>query len=155
MNRFKDKRVVFALVALAVLGGGLALLVWLTDEPMPEASSSDGAGQLVIQTGRDDDIKLDPQKPLRCFVAGKLVGALRLEDCAKRNGVATGAMEVGLDTTGALAAAHGPGESLQPLAPGKDAGPPEPDFVPPPPIDPNAPPQKDEPDPASPATPDR
>ena len=38
-----------------------------------------------------------------------------LSDCAKRNGVATGALDVGLDQSGALAAANGPAIELTPL----------------------------------------
>src|ERR1700727_1121538 len=62
-------------------------------------------GGLVVVSGRDDDAKLDPKRPLRCFVGGQFVGELPLAVCAQRNGVATGALDVGLDQSGALAAA--------------------------------------------------
>ena len=74
-------------------------------------------GGLVVQTGRDDDIKLDPKRPLRCFVNGQFVGELPLSDCAQKNGVATGALDVGLDQSGALAAANAGGAHLTPLSP--------------------------------------
>ena len=48
---------------------------------------------------------MDSAEPLRCFVAGQFVGELTLAACAKRNGVATDALDVGLDANGALAAA--------------------------------------------------
>ena len=76
---------------------------------------------------------MDPAKPLRCFVAGRFVGELTLADCAKQNGVATDALDVGLDETGALAAADQAGAVLTPLPPPAetpssqtDAGPPLP-----------------------------
>ncbi len=118
MELFKDRR------AVALAGMGLALLAGLAiaafmllrdrgaSEPPPASQ-----GGLVVQTGRDDDIKLDEGRPLRCFVNGQLVGDLRLSDCAKRNGVASGALDVGLDPTGALAAAHGDSSQITPLPP--------------------------------------
>ncbi|MDB5421857.1 MAG: hypothetical protein JWR59_1804, partial [Brevundimonas sp.] len=48
---------------------------------------------------------LDTTRELRCFVNGQYVGLATLPDCARRNGVATNALDVGLDETGALAAA--------------------------------------------------
>jgi hypothetical protein len=40
-----------------------------------------------------------------------------LADCAKKNGVATRALDVGVDSTGALAAASDTGPVIQPLTP--------------------------------------
>src|SRR5580658_6076782 len=57
-------------------------------------------GGLVVQTQTGPDAKLDPQKPLRCFVNGQLVGDETLADCARRNGVATDALDVGVDPSG-------------------------------------------------------
>ena len=42
---------------------------------------------------------------LLCFVNGQFVGMATLADCARQNGVATEGLDVGLDETGALAAA--------------------------------------------------
>jgi hypothetical protein len=118
MELLKDRR------AVALVGMGLALLAGLAiaallllrhrgvSEPPPASQ-----GGLIVQTGRDDDVKLDEGRPLRCFVNGQLVGELKLSDCAKRNGVASGALDVGLDPTGALAAAHGPSTQITPLPP--------------------------------------
>jgi hypothetical protein len=47
-------------------------------------------------------------------VGGQFVGELPLADCAKRNGVATGGLDVGLDPAGALAAGTN-GADLTPL----------------------------------------
>jgi hypothetical protein len=124
MGIFKDRRIYF------VFGGALALicgllLAWAMlakpdgDDDSPPASQ----GGLVVQTGRDDDIKLDPARPLRCFAGGQFVGEMPVADCAKRNGVATGALDVGIDASGALAAANGVSAALTPLPPVEDKPP--------------------------------
>src|SRR5581483_9077991 len=75
-------------------------------------------GGLIVQTGRPDDAQIDPGKPLRCFVNGQFIGMETLGDCAQKNGVATQAMDVGIDQTGALAAGGGTdGTPLTPLPP--------------------------------------
>ncbi len=116
----KDRRV------LALGGGGVALAAGLavafllvrTPNAAHEAPPASQGG-LVVQTGRDDDIKLDPMRPLRCFVGGQFVGELPLGACAKRNGVATGALDVGVDPSGALAASNGPTGEITPLPPAR------------------------------------
>lgn len=125
---------------MLVGGAGLALAAGLVVAAMmvgrrsgPSASPPASQGGLVVQTGRDDDIKLDPKRPLRCFVGGQFIGDLPLSACAKRNGVAAGALDVGLDPSGALAAANGvssnitplppPSEPIQPAAAAPDAAP--------------------------------
>lgn len=118
MNFFKDRRIVLA------VGGGVALLLGILiavtimrgsrapAEPPPASQ-----GGLVVETGRDDDTRLDPARPIRCFVAGQFAGEITLTECAQRNGVATGALDVGVDETGALAAADAAGTILTPLPP--------------------------------------
>lgn len=105
MEFLKDRRVVLALGALAaiILGAVIALAIGRSSQPddkPPPASQ----GGLVVQPGVEDG-NLDPARPLRCFVDGQYVGELTLAVCAERNGVATGALDVGVDETGALAAA--------------------------------------------------
>jgi hypothetical protein len=120
MELLKDRRAV-ALAGMGVaLLAGLAIAAFLLlrhrgDSERPPASQ----GGLVVQTGRDDDVKLDERRPLRCFVNGQLVGELKLSECAKRNGVASGALDVGLDPSGALAATHGASSQITPLPPGE------------------------------------
>lgn len=62
---------------------------------------------------------LEPTRELRCFVDGRFIGMATLTDCARRNGLATDALDVGLDETGALAAAptasFAPPPSLPPV----------------------------------------
>jgi hypothetical protein len=115
----KDRR------AVAIGGAGLALVAGLgiatvvalrqgEEEAAPPPASEGG---LVIKTGREDDIRLDPARPLRCFVSDKFIGELPVAECAHRNGVATGALDVGLDTSGALSAAKAPSTEIVPLPP--------------------------------------
>lgn len=111
---------------LAVGGGVLALLISLgvaigimAREHRSKAAPPASVGGLVVQMGRPDDAKLDPTQPLRCFVAGQFVGMLTLADCARRNGVATRALDVGVDPNGALGAGAA-GTTLTPLPPPAD-----------------------------------
>lgn len=102
-------------VALAA-GLGIAFLIMSHDKGStrpPPASQ----GGLVVETSRPKDEALDMNRPLRCFVDGQVVGELTLADCAKRNGVATGSLDVGLDESGALAATQNAGTVLTPLPP--------------------------------------
>ncbi|MGI9169064.1 MAG: hypothetical protein ACR2FH_02640 [Caulobacteraceae bacterium] len=118
MKFLEDRRMILAVgagVALALGLGAAALMASRhRDPPGPPPASQGG---LVVQTGRDDDLKLDPRRPLRCFVGGRLVGELPLVDCARRNGVASGGLDVGLDASGALAGAHGLSPDITPLPP--------------------------------------
>jgi hypothetical protein len=118
MEFLKDRRIVLA------IGGGVALLLGILiavtimrGNKGPDAPPPASQGGLVVETGRDDDTKLDPARPIRCFVAGQFVGEVTLTECAKRNGVATGSLDVGVDETGALAASDAAGTILAPLPP--------------------------------------
>jgi hypothetical protein len=116
MEFLKDRRVLVALGAALALVAGIVIAVALTsgapgDKSAPPASQ----GGLVVETGEPDGGGLDPARPLRCFVAGRYVGEITLAECAKRNGVATGALDVGIDESGALAAADQAGTVLTPL----------------------------------------
>ncbi|MBS0412342.1 MAG: hypothetical protein JSR86_20660 [Proteobacteria bacterium] len=114
----KDRRVLLGGGAVLALGAGLAIAFFLAGRDQePKAPPPASQGGLVVETGRDDDIKLDSKRPLRCFVNGQFVGELTLDECAKRNGVATGALDVGVDTSGALAAASGSSSDITPLPP--------------------------------------
>jgi hypothetical protein len=114
-------------LSLAVIGGAVALvaglgIAWaLVAQHRGEATAPPPASRagLVIDSSGTASTRLDSTKPLRCFVAGQLVGELTLADCAKRNGVATDALDVGLDQSGALAAADQAGAAITPLPPGE------------------------------------
>lgn len=118
MEFWKDRRVVIgAGVALAVLIG-LFLVVRLLHTKPSDAPPPAEQASLVIRKGRPDDAKLDPKRELGCFVGGQYVGLATWADCAKRNGVATGDLDVGLDPQGGLAAAApNTGAGLVPLPP--------------------------------------
>ena len=124
MEFLKDRRTLLALVggALALLAGVIIASVMVNkgkgERPAPPPASQGG---LVVETGAPDDGRLDPAKPLRCFVAGQYVGEMTLAECAKRNGVATGALDVGVDEAGNLAAADQAGTMLTPLPPRPEA----------------------------------
>ena len=110
---------------LALSGAAVALLAGLAiawtmlarQHREPAQAPPASSGGLVIDSTGPEDGRMDPAKPLRCFVAGQFVGELTLAACAKRNGVATDALDVGLDETGALAAADQAGAVLTPLPP--------------------------------------
>ncbi len=65
---------------------------------------------------------LETTRQLRCFVNGQFVGMATLADCARRNGLATDALDVGLDETGALAAAPTAAFAPPPAAPVAEPG---------------------------------
>ena len=115
---FKNQKVVLAIGgALAILlGVGIAAGIMMKDHGSTKPPPASHAG-LVVETGGRDDQTLDPARPLRCFVGGQFVGLATLADCAKKNGVATRALDVGVDATGALAAASDNGPVIQPLNP--------------------------------------
>ncbi len=116
-----------ALALLAGLGIAGVLMKGSKEQGTPPPASQAG---LVIDSGPADDSKVDPASPLRCFVAGQFVGEFTLAECARQNGVATGALDVGVDETGALAAAQQAGDLLTPLPPPEETAPL--DAVPPP-----------------------
>lgn len=101
-----------AIVALAagLMSAFLLLILGRSGEGPPPASE---AG-LMVEAGPRGESRLIPGAPLRCYVAGRLVGDLPLEECARRNGVASGALDVGIDASGALGAGAG---VLTPLPP--------------------------------------
>jgi hypothetical protein len=120
MEFLKDRRTLLIMIgAVIALVTGLAIASGLVRQgrsettPPPPAST----GGLVVEAGPADDGQLDPARPLRCFVAGQFVGEVTLAECAKRNGVATGALDVGVDEAGNLAAADQAGTMLTPLPP--------------------------------------
>jgi hypothetical protein len=122
MEFLKDRRVLLGGGAALALIAGLGIALTLmhgnkspTDDPPASRSG------LIVETGRADDNKLDANRPLRCFVGGQFVGETTLAECAKKNGVATGALDVGVDETGALAAADQAGLVLTPLPPPAEA----------------------------------
>jgi len=119
MDWLQDRRLL-----LTIGGGVLALLISLgvaiglvARDHKPPAPPPASVGGLVVQMGQPDNAKLDPAQPLRCFVGGQFEGMETLAACAKKNGVATKALDVGVDPNGALTAANGVDADLAPLPP--------------------------------------
>src|SRR5579871_5262742 len=100
MPGLPDRRLLLAIgggvVVLAVAVAG-AYSVVHRDDAKPKVAPPASTSGLVVQMGRSDDAKVDPKKPLRCFVNGQFVGLDTLQDCAQKNGVATEALDVGVD----------------------------------------------------------
>lgn len=115
MSVLQDRRVLLAAGAgAALVAGALIGVVMMRHPSKVDASATPAKGQLQVQMTAEQ-ARADPGTPLRCFVGGQFVGSATLADCAKRNGVAAQALDVGLDQSGALAA--GDTAQLQPLAP--------------------------------------
>ena len=133
MDFLRDRRTVLTLAGAAVaLLAGLAVAWTLVSRHRGEVAQPPPASRagLVIDSADLPDVRMDPTKPLRCFVAGQPVGELTLAECAKRNGVSTDALDVGLDQSGALAAdpsgamlTHLPPPTEAPATPAADVPP--------------------------------
>jgi hypothetical protein len=121
-----------AAALLAGLGGAWVLIGSHRNEVQPPPPASKGG--LVIDPTAQPDLKVAQTKPLRCFVAGQFVGEFTLAECARRNGVATDALDVGVDQTGALAAAQQGGAVVTPLPPPEAVAAPQAPVVQPTPV---------------------
>lgn len=99
-----DNRVIIAIGAGLVIIAAVVLALIFTGggDKTPEAPPA-ARGGLTVDLA--DAPTLEPTRELRCFVDGQFVGMATLADCAQRNGLATDALDVGIDETGALAAA--------------------------------------------------
>jgi hypothetical protein len=106
---------------LALVAGAAIAWMFVSGDRGRQAPPPASEAGLIIEAGAEDDGKAAAGKLLRCFVQGQYVGELTLTDCARRNGVATDALDVGIDETGALAAAD-QSQMLTPLPPTDEAG---------------------------------
>ena len=99
-----DNRVIIAIGAGLVIIAAVVLALIFTGggDKTPEAPPA-ARGGLTVDLA--DAPTLEPTRELRCFVDGQFVGMAALAVCAQRNGLATDALDVGIDETGALAAA--------------------------------------------------
>ena len=127
MSWLRDRRVLagFGAAVAVLLAVCAALLLGRTprsSEPVPPTASSNitgsVAGGLKVEMGKAP--KLESDTSVRCFVNGQFVGMQTAADCAQKNGVKPGGLDVGLDQSGAIAAGGGD-TRLQPLA-NEDAG---------------------------------
>ena len=113
MNLLQDRRVQIAIGAGVALLLALLLAVFALRQPK-KAEDADLAARARLQVNAEhDEAKVSQTRPLRCFVNGQYVGDFPVQECAKRNGVAAQALDVGLDpATGQVAGGSAP---LQPL----------------------------------------
>ena len=94
-DRLRDRRVqavVGGAAALAVLMAAVAVVASHHGRAMPPAGASDG----VLQVQAGGEASPGASTDLRCFVEGRMVGAMPLAECAKRNGVSAQGLDVGL-----------------------------------------------------------
>ena len=104
MSATNDKRIIIAVGAgLAVVAAVVLALVFSGGRQGPAEPPPASKGGLTVDLA--DAHALEPTRQLRCFVEGQYVGMATLTECAQRNGLATDALDVGIDATGALAAA--------------------------------------------------
>ncbi len=123
MAGMEQKRwIAISIGAAVAIGIGVFVALGLSKGHKDEKKMNDQPPGLTF-TVSDTPATLDSKKPLRCYVNGAYVGDLTLADCAKKNGVAAQALDVGLDDNGNVVAA--PTGSLTPV-PGAPAAAPVP-----------------------------
>lgn len=105
------QKIMLAVGAAAAVGLGVIIAAVLTGRA-PAPSGPPPASASGLQVSVNEPRALDPTRTLRCFKDGVPVGDYTLAQCAKMNGVAAQALDVGLDDAGRLAAA--PTASLAP-----------------------------------------
>lgn len=110
-------------VVLLLALGAAALI--LGRKPLPGGVNDFAASQsLSVEPQKPASLASAPARPLPCYVDGHAIGNLPLKDCAARNGVATGQLEVGLNGPPAKTAAPpnastaGPAANVSPEAAG-------------------------------------
>lgn len=99
----QDNRLILAIGAgLAVVAAVVLALIFGGNKDRPDTEPPAAQGGLVVDVS--DAPTISETRELRCFVGGQLVGMATLADCARRNGLATDALDVGVDQSGELAA---------------------------------------------------
>jgi hypothetical protein len=100
----QDNRLLIAIGAgLAIVAAVVLALVFSSGRGGDNGPPPAAQGGLTVDVA--DAPELNTTRELRCFVNGQFIGMATLTDCARRNGLATDALDVGIDETGALAAA--------------------------------------------------
>jgi hypothetical protein len=124
MSLFQDRRALAGIGAVAAVVLAVGAALFLSRSPKPDEAGSatpvessnitgSTAGGLKVEMGKAPKVESDTS--VRCFVKGQFVGMQTAADCAQKNGVAPGALDVGLDQSGAIAAGGGD-TRLAPLA---------------------------------------
>ena len=112
----QDNRLLIAIGAgLAIVAAVVIGLIVSGGRDRNPAPPPAAQGGLTVDVA--DAPELNTTRELRCFVDGQFIGMATLSDCARRNGLATDALDVGIDETGALAAAPTAAFAPPPSAP--------------------------------------
>lgn len=112
----QDNRLLIAIGAgLAIVAAVVIGLIVSGGRDRNPAPPPAAQGGLTVDVA--DAPELNTTRELRCFVDGQYIGMATLSDCARRNGLATDALDVGIDETGALAAAPTASFAPPPSAP--------------------------------------
>lgn len=99
----QDNRIFIAIgAALAVVAAVVIALIVSGGRDRDPAPPPAAQGGLTVDVA--DAPELNTTRELRCYVDGQFIGMATLADCARRNGLATDALDVGVDETGALVA---------------------------------------------------
>ncbi|MBU1386011.1 MAG: hypothetical protein KKG14_01185 [Alphaproteobacteria bacterium] len=99
----QNNRIFIAIGAgLAVVAAVVIALIFSGGRDRNAGPPPAAQGGLTVAVA--DAPELNTTRELRCYVDGQFVGMATLVDCARRNGVATDALDVGVDETGALVA---------------------------------------------------
>ncbi|MGV8953261.1 MAG: hypothetical protein ACOH2M_19345 [Cypionkella sp.] len=99
----QDNRILIAIGAgIAIVAAVVIALLFSGGRDQPTTPPPASQGGLTIDVA--DAPGLDSERELRCFVNGQFVGMATLASCARQNGLATEAMDVGIDQSGAAAA---------------------------------------------------
>jgi hypothetical protein len=109
----RDRRTGLAAAAAVVaIGAGLLPGCGRRGGPGGPGGESD-AGALQVEMSAAEPSQ-DKERQVRCFAGAQYAGMMSLAECARRNGVAPGAMDVGLDAAGAPVAEPGAPSDLPP-----------------------------------------
>lgn len=99
----QDNRILIAIGAgLAVVAAVVIALIVSGGRDRDREPPPAAQGGLTVDVA--DAPELNTTRELRCYVDGQFAGMATLADCARRNGLATDALDVGVDETGALVA---------------------------------------------------
>ena len=99
----QDNRLILVIGAgLAVVAAIVLALIFGVGRERPDTPPPASQGGLTVDVAEAPTISETRQ--LRCYVEGQMVGMATLADCARRNGLATDALEVGVDQSGAQVA---------------------------------------------------
>lgn len=112
----KDNRLLIAIGAALAVVAAIVIALLMSGGGDRDAGPPPAAqGGLTVDVA--DAPELNTTRELRCYVDGRFVGMATLAVCAQRNGLATDALDVGIDETGALVAAPTAAFAPPPTAP--------------------------------------